>query len=311
MLLTRRQAMTTLVGAAGALALGGCTGRPVPDLGPGSLTLATGPDGAVYREIGSAVADLWNQVWASPVVRTVETDASVDNQRLLLAGEVDLGFVNVDVAQTGRDGLAALLRIFDSVLHLIVPAESPVRALGDLQGRSVALGLPGSGTRFTGSRVLELAGVQIEDRALNQAVAARALAAGEVEAMFSLSAMPTPALSRLVEESSGGYRFIDLSQHTGSLLAAYPGEYLSVTISAAIYPGIQPAQTAATPTLLLCQEGMDDDVAQFLTATLLGGADQLRQGRPEANQVNVRTAVATAPVPLHPGAAEHYRQVKP
>lgn len=306
---SRRTVLCGALGCAGLLALGGCSGPAPPEVD--RLRLATGPAGAVYREMGGALAQVWNEVWGREVVEVVPTDASVDNRDLLLAGEVQLGFVNVDVGQADRDRLPALLRVFDSVVHLVVREDSPVTSMADLQGRRVALGLPGSGTRFTCERLLENAGVSVEVESLSQADAAEAIVDGEVEAVFSLTAMPTPALTWLLEESGHRYRFVDLQEPSAGLQAAHPGEYLSVTISSAVYPGVSPANSLAVSTLLLTIPELSDDLARFLTSTVIEQAETLRERRPEAGQINPRTAVATAPIPLHPGAADYFRSVKP
>lgn len=300
----------TMLGAGlGALVgtLAACSGDPVPRVA--RLHLATGPPGAVYREMGAALAEVWNEALGAEVVQVLPSDAAVQNRRMLLAGEADLAFVNTDVAQDGTDDLVALLRVFDSVLHLVVPQHSTIRSLADLQGRAVGLGLPSSGTRFVCERLLSLAGVSVGVLDLSQSDAAAAILAGTADAMFSLTAMPTPAITGLIEGPES-FRFIDLTDAAASLRSAHPGVYLQVTISAALYPGIAPVASLAVPTLLMTLPEFPDDVARFLTAVVMERSEDLRDLRPEASQINPRTAIATAPARLHPAAADYFRSVK-
>ena len=280
-----------------------------PDLDVSRLILATGPAGATYRESGGALARVWNDALQRPVVETVFTEAGVDNTRMLRAGEVDLAFSNVDILRPHAN-VTALLRIFDSVAHLVTLRDSGVRTLADLRGRPVALGLPGSGTRFTSSRLLKAAKVDIESRDLGQQIAAQALVDREVDAVMSLTAMPTPAITWLLENGPP-IRFIDLSAETKAIQRAYPGEYLPVTISNTVYPGVATTHTLAVPTLIAILRGFPTDVARLLTKATVQGADTLARTRPEAHQINSRTAAATAPIPLHPGAADWFRSQKP
>lgn len=274
------------------------------------LTLATGPDGATYRESGAAVAKVWNEALARPVVETAFTQASVDNIRMMLAREADLAYVNLDVLRPHEGELSALLRIFDSVFHLVTLRETGVRSLSDLPGRRVALGLPGSGTRFTAERLLKAAGVNIEYRDYAQQSASQALLDGEVDAAMSLTAMPTPALSWLLRQERA-VRFIDLSAETRVMQKAFPGEYLPVTISNTVYPGVPTTNTLAVPTLIAVRRDFPRHIARLLTKVTLQKAGTLAHTRPEAHQINPRTAAATAPVSLHPGAADWFRSSKP
>ncbi|MCU4748388.1 MULTISPECIES: TAXI family TRAP transporter solute-binding subunit [Streptomyces] len=301
--LSRRALLTAPLGLAAAA----CGSSP--DLGIGDLKLATGPEGATYRESGAALAALWNEALDREAVEIVFTEASVDNLRLLRGGEVDLAYGNVDVLRPYDGETVALLRIFDSVVHLVTLRDSGIRALADLAGRPVALGLPGSGTRFTGGRLIEAAGVPVEVRDLGQTAAARALVDGEVDAVFSLTAMPTPAISWLLANAPPVH-FVDLAAEAETMRYAHPGEYLPVTISGAVYPEVATTATLAVPTLIAVRSGFPTEAARFFTRTAVEGAAALARTRPEAYQINPRTAAATVPITLHPGAAAWFRSVK-
>lgn len=291
------------------LAVAGCAPSAPPRVD--RLRLATGPAGAVYREFGAALAELWNAAWGAQVVTVVPTDASVDNVHLLLDGEVELGLVNVDVAHPHREELRALLRVFDSVVHLLVPEDSPVGSLADLAGLRVSVGLPGSGTRFVADRLLSAAGVAVLPSELGQADAAEALYQGRVDAVLSLTAMPTPAISWLLQQPRARFRFVDLSADGRELHRRHPGEYLDVTITGTVYPEVAAAATLAVPTLLAARADLAEEIAAFCTRSTVLGAAELSRSRPEARQINRRTAVATTPIRLHPGAADWFRSVKP
>ncbi|OZF05473.1 MULTISPECIES: TAXI family TRAP transporter solute-binding subunit [Nocardiaceae] len=295
-----------------AALLPACSSRPVPSVD--SMLLATGPAGATYRETGTALAERWNDALARDVVDIVETDAAVDNAALLTAGSVDLGFVNADVAKPYASDFSALFRVFDSVLHLAVMADGPVRTLQDLPGMRVAIGLPGSGTRFTALRLLDSAGLAVTPLSYGQDDAARALLSGELDAVFSLTAMPTPALDSLVKNASASGRaveFLDLAVETEAVRSAFPGEYVGVVISRTVYPDIASSRTLAVPTFVLVRNEFPRDLARFLTASTFENVRALSVNRPEADQINPRTGAATTPIPLHPGAADWFREHKP
>lgn len=296
-------------GLAGALlpALG-CEGPQVP--APDSpLRLATGPEGAVYREIGQAIADVVNREWPQAQLELLYTDASWENIRLLNRGEVELVLMNIDIAESEGSGALALGRLFESVFHVVVPADAGVRSLWDLDGREIACGLPLSGSRFTAQAIFEVVGIRPRLRDYSQAASATALMDGEVEAVVSLTGMPTPALAQLGEH--GGFALLSLADVVEEVVAATPMHYMPVTVPVSMYPGLGSAQTLAVPTLLGADARLPEEIAWRLTGLVFDHAAELSQVRPEAGQINVRTGAATVPVPLHPGAARWFREHKP
>ncbi|GAA1929438.1 TAXI family TRAP transporter solute-binding subunit [Nocardioides hwasunensis] len=281
---------------------------------PRALRLATGPPGAVFREVGRAFAPLLEREWPGCRVRVDETAASSENADLLVAGEADLGFVNVDVAREHRGDLTALARVFDSVLHVVVAQRSDVRTFADLDGRPVAAGLRESGSRYLVDRLVDVTGVRPVLRSYTQEASVRALREGSVEAAFSLTGMPTPAVRTLATttlDDGGGTRLLDLGRETRELERRYPEEYFTVTIPSSMYPPLSAATTLTVPSLLACRSDLPLDVARTVARVLMEHAPELSDVRPEAGQINARTASSTVPVSLHPGAADYFRSAKP
>ena len=140
-----------------------------------------------------------------------------------------------------RDGrIAAVGRLYDSFLHLVVPAASPVNSLGQLEGRTVSLGTVGSGTEFTAGRLLLARDVRPRDVRLTQADSAVALGAGHIDAFFTLSGIPTPAITTLGQHTQ--VRLVPLPAEANALASAYPGMYEPATIPATTYEGVQLGQ---------------------------------------------------------------------
>lgn len=303
---SRRAFLGTTAATLSTLALTACAApRPAGQ----ALTLATGPEGAVFREIGAAYADAVNASWPAGEMLVRDTASSLENARLLAAGEVDAALINVDVAADFEGEIVALARVFDSVLHVVVPAASDIVDLRGLQGKTIAGGLELSGTRFTMSAILTQLGVEASYVSLSQADSVVALGAGEVEAVASLTGMPTPAISAI--GAGQVVRFIDLGVNAEQLIERFALVYFPVTIPATMYDGLHSATTLAVPTVLAVRPGMADTLARFLTDCLFGNADALSHVRPEAGQINPRTGAGTTPIALHPGAAGWFRANKP
>ncbi|MEO3792933.1 TAXI family TRAP transporter solute-binding subunit [Nonomuraea sp. B10E15] len=306
--------------AAGGL-LAGCAQQPEAD--EVDLRLATGPAGAVYRRIGGALAGHISERVPGATVRTVPSGASTDNIRMLRAGEVQLGLTSLDALimadGSAPEGLSAICRLYESHLHLVVMAGSPIEEFRDLKGKRVSLGARDSGTEFTSLRVLESGPVDADGHYLSQAASAAALRDGEIDAMFSLTGVPTPAITELAGQHA--IRLIHLDEQAPALFTAFPGPYTPAMIPATAYAGVPATRTVAVPNVLLARNDLPDDLVHAITDTIFthtgtitsGGPDAAGGGPeaiPEAWQINVRTGISTASIPLHPGAAAWFRDRK-
>jgi TRAP transporter TAXI family solute receptor len=315
----RRRPGRRTVLAAGALAMvGGGTAlgvvRRERPAGPRSLTLATGPTGAVFVEVGRDLSRAIEAASPATRVTTRATGASVDNLHLLRTAAVDLGFTSLDAAAVdggvGPNGIRALARLYDSVLHLVVLAGSPIRALTDCTGRRVSTGAAGSGTEFTCRRLMNLVDVQPASTAeLGQAEAMQAVADGSVDAAFSLTGFPTPAISDLAR--SRPVRLIPLGAYLKPLDDSIPGVYGPTAVPQGTYRGIPATDTVFVPNVLLARAGLADDVVSLVVGALLSPASRRFWTNPDSRRIDVRTAIATGPVPMHPAALAWLRAHKP
>lgn len=303
--ITRRALLAAGFGTAlAALSLSGCAPEAPA---PRPFRLATGPEGAVYRELGAAYAQLVNREWPQAQLEVLHTQATVENLRLLADGGAECGFANVDAA-VALPQLRALARVYDSVLQVVVPSGSPIRSLRELHGRPVAFGLELSGTAFTAGAVLRLLGVEAQQVHLSQRDSVAALETGLVAAAASVTGIPTPAIQQL--NARIPVRFVDAADVAEEVVAAAALSYFAVRIPDTTYPGMGTVTALAVPTILAAHERLPDAVAERLTGVFFEHAAELSSLRPEASRINPRSGAATTPVPLHAGAAAWFRRAK-
>ncbi|MCS7478270.1 TAXI family TRAP transporter solute-binding subunit [Umezawaea endophytica] len=298
-----------LAALAAGLPVAACTSTDAPELA--ELVLATGPAGAVFREIGGALAAALADQLPNTRVVAKDTSASVENLRLLKAGEAQLGLSSLDSVANldDLDGIKAIGRLYDSFLHLVVPEASPIRTFADLAGRRVSLGPVESGTEFTAVRLLRLLGVQAVDVRMAHADSAKELEKGTIDAFMALTGIPTPAISGLVA-ARFPIRLVPLAQEAQALTTEFRGPYVPATIPATTYGDVPANDTVSVPNLLLAIDSLSDDVVEVVTRTVFTESARIAAEHPEAGRINVRTGIATGQVPLHPGAARWFRSVK-
>ncbi|MGH7390195.1 MAG: TAXI family TRAP transporter solute-binding subunit [Candidatus Rokuibacteriota bacterium] len=281
-------------------------------------TFASGPRGGEYARFGAAFVESMRRLRPEAAVRNVETEGSVQNAGLLARGEADYAIVQADVAAEavagrgpfGRGGPLTMLRalgsLFPEAVHVVVPAASPIRAVGDLRGKRVDIGAPGSGTRYSAVAVLAASGLGVRD--LREASeggreeAARRLAAGQLDAFFVTIAAPARDLQALAARA--GMRLLPLaSRSINRLVAENPG-LIAMTLPANTYPGQgEPVATVATAALLVATTDVPDAEVEKVVGFVFARADLAAAGSAEGVKVSKDSALRGITIPMHPGAS--------
>jgi TRAP transporter TAXI family solute receptor len=276
-----------------------------------TIRIATGSPTAVYYAIGRAYARILTTELPGTTAETLVTAASAANVSLLRDGGAEIGFTQGDVLNglPQTPPISAIARIYDDHLQLVVAAHGPIRRLEDLRGHPVSVGAPGSGTEITAGRLLATAGLTgaVTESRLGLDDSAAALAAGHIDAFFFSGGLPVAAVVQLSSRIS--LRLVDLGEWVGPLRKRYGDVYVARDVPRSVY-GLPVVTTVAVPNYLIVRTDMPPDLVYDLTRLLIEGREQLGRAHPAAEQLNARSAIATAPLPLHPGAAAYYRDAK-
>ena len=172
--------------------------EPAP---PDRIVMSAGRPGGAYYLFGQQ----YRQILARSRVRldVWESAGSVENLKRLQAadGKADLAFVQGGSRSgTGENALRSLGSLFYEPLWVFYRGERPVRRLSELQGKRLAVGEQGSGTRLVALRLLEDSGVTPPSTVLADIGgqdAADALAKGHVEAAFFIASPRAPVIQTL------------------------------------------------------------------------------------------------------------------
>ncbi len=271
----------------------------------------------MYYALGGALAEAWQrelQLAERPTVRG--SAGSPENLAVLAGGLADVVFSAADVV----DGAAAvpperapraLARVYDHVVQLVVPADSPITEVAALRGRRVSLGATDSGVTVIANRVLAAAGLAAERdlTALRLGIddSVIALREGGLDAFFWSGGLPTGGVAALA--SARPIRLLDLGPIVPALRGAYP-VYDVGTVPASLYRIAEPVATVLVRNFLLVAASMPDDLAAALVAALLEQRELLVAANSAGRAIDRRSAIGTQPVPLHPGARRYYQGTK-
>ncbi|WP_410632561.1 TAXI family TRAP transporter solute-binding subunit [Amycolatopsis sp. cmx-4-83] len=288
------------------LVLSGCSG----EFADVRLRIAAGNPGGVYDRLAQPLATAWQSGLDIERPQVLQTQGSPDNVARVLSGQADVAFVAADVAadqyRTNR-GLAALARIHDDYLHVVVRSDSDIRSVAQLRGRRIAIGSPASGVEYIAGKLLAAAdltgAVSTITRGLDDSVAA--LLNGDVDAFFWSGGLPTPKLA----DNKSRLRLVDIADQMPKM-QALSEVYGTATIPASTYDQLQPVTTLVVPNFLVVPTSMREDVAEALVSGLFAARQQLAVANPAALSIDVHPGIETQPIPLHPGALRYYRAKK-
>jgi hypothetical protein len=328
---SRRTALRAVVPAAlAALALttacapdGDGNGDDPGDSGVVSdMRLATGSTGGTYFPLGGGMAQVWTNEIEGLRVSTQATGASVENLRLLQAGEVELIMAVNGVAVDAYNGVntfegeehdfVALGNVYGEVMQVIARADAGVETIEDLAGKRIQLGPPGSGTEVAARNILESHGINPDSdiTAFNDtfADAAEQLRDGSVDAAFAILALP--AASIIDVATATDIVLVDIVGDTLDQMLADDPSLTAIEVPAGTYPGQdEVAQWVTNWATLYAQPGLDADQVYQLVRVLYEQMNPETVGNAVAAEIKLETAIdGLGGIPLHPGAASYYEE---
>lgn len=284
------------------------------------FSIAGGGPSGVYYAFGDRLAQEVSERLSSRA-SVDETAGSVDNVLRVSDGRALLGFAQSDVAADAAAGegafaeplgIRAVARLYDEYVHVVVRDDSTVDDVAGLEGRSVSLGAPNSGVSFVAGRVLDAVDVEpgeVDDRALGLADSIEALRAGEIEAFFWVGGVPTPGLAELFDETGARLLSID-ADVVERINARHGGVYRLAEFPTGAYGRASATATMTVPNYLVVAAEAPDDLVRDVLAVLFDARSEIAADVPAAALLDRRQAIFTAPVALHPGALEYYRDAR-
>lgn len=288
------------------------------------ISIATGGTGGVYYPYGGGLAKLVNE--SVPGVRaTAEvTAASVDNLKLIRDGKADIAFT---LADTLADAIGArgafagglpvpamsLAVLYSNYTQIVSLSGSAISTVGDLRGKVVSTGSPGSGTEVIAFRILKAAGLDpardVRRQGLGVSESADALKDGKIAAFFWSGGLPSAAVQDLSHTPGIAIRLLPSADMLPSLQRDYGDLYFRLEVPASAYPGIGSAvPVVGVANILVVNRAMPDDLAYDITRVLFEKQAALAAIHPEARSLSLTSAVKGSPSDFHPGALRYYRE---
>lgn len=285
------------------------------------INVLTGGTSGVYYPMGVALSKIYTEALPDAKVQVQATKASVENLNLLEQGKGEIGFALGDSVKMAAEGnaeagfasplshLRGIAAVYPNYIQIVASADSGIKTLADLKGKSVSVGAPKSGTELNARAILEAAGMSYDDL-------------GKVEYLpfaESVELMKNRQLDATLQSAGLGVASLkDLSAAIPITVVAVPAEIaekLGAPFAADEIPGgTYDGQADAVPTVavinfLVSSDAVSDDTAYAMTKSIFENLDGLKAAHVAAEAIDVQKALAGMPVPVHPGAQKYYDEV--
>lgn len=286
------------------------------------LTLATGVPTGVYDTYGRLLAPVLRKDLPGVDVRLLPSQGSVENIQDVASGRADFTFTQADAVADyhgpARPDLRAVAQLYDDYMQLIVPADSKVTSARDLRGLRVGVGQAGSGVSLIARRLLAAAGLNPKKdlTAVPAGIdtAPHLLQEGKLDAFFWSGGLPTVAVQQLAEHFP--VKLVQLGDLMQPLhkLGQAADYYRVAEMPADAYPHMRDGRavsTIAVANLLITTAHENAKIVEMVTQAVIDSRDRIGSVVHSAQQVDLRTAIFTDPLPLHEGARRYYLSLKP
>src|SRR5882757_7191581 len=284
------------------------------------INVLTGGTSGVYYPLGVAIGKIYSDKIPGVKTQVQATKASVENLILLQQGRGEIALAVGDSLKAAWEGdeeagfktkldkLRTIGALYPNYVQIVATAESGIKTLADLKGKSLSVGAPKSGTELNSRAILAAAGMTYKDM-------------GKIEYLpfaESVDLMKNRQLNATLQSAGLGVASLkDLSTSSDITVVAVPkatvdkigSPFVAVTIPANTYTGQdKDVPTAAVVNYLVTSSAVSDDLAYQMTKLIYESLPELANSQAAGKEIKLETAASGSPVPLHPGAIRYYKE---
>ncbi|WP_162901688.1 TAXI family TRAP transporter solute-binding subunit [Breoghania sp. L-A4] len=288
-----------------------------------AILVRGGSISGLYYRLAGEICAVWNDAASTASCTARPGLGSVFNINAIGRGLQMFAFAQSDrswQAWYGEDewrnlgpvgNLRSLFGAHDETVLLVVRKDAGIRQPSDLVGKRVNIGNPASGQRGNAELVLSTFGIDADTdimaEALQQSAAAKALIAGDIDALFYTVGNPSEAISAPAD--SADIDILDLdSDAIRAMVDTHP--YLSLqSVPAGTYHGVDhKVTTFGLKAMMLTSTEVPDDLAYRMVKTVFDNLDRVKAAHPAFRTLNAPDMVRDLTPPLHEGAKRYYRE---
>lgn len=285
------------------------------------LTFGTGGTSGVYYPFGGELAAIYEDNIDGVSVNYVESGGSAENVGRIFQEDWQLGFADngtANLAVNGElpdldgqalDNLGWIGNLYPEALHVVVRADSGIDSIEDLEGKTIAVGDVGSGTRITSDKVLEAYGLEEGDYTPEETdfgSSTEMLADNQIDATMFVVGTPVGGLTQL--SATTDVKLLDVSEEVAATVED-SGSETAYDIPTDAYDFLEEdvSTVAVFASLIASTTQVSEELGYEITKLTFENADDITV---EASQfISLDEAVlGIGDIPLHPGAQKYFEE---
>ena len=309
-----------------ALALAACALVTLPAAAAETvnLSIATGGTGGVYYPLGGGMANVFSKTIPGMTATAEVTGGSVANLQLIGTGKPYIALTQADALvdayngqgkfKSGKIPVRAMMLLYTNLMHAVTIEGTGINSIGDLKGKRVSTGSPGSATEVFAFRVLEAAGIDpnkdIRKERLGVSESVNAIKDKKIDAFFFVVGLPTSSVTDLAATPGVKIKFLDHANLLPAMVKKSGNIYIADVIPKGTYPGMdKDNQATAVANLLVANANMSDEAVYNIVKTIFDKRPDLIAVHKAAADIKLENQKpAASPVPWHPGAVKYYKE---
>ena len=288
-----------------------------------SINFVTAGTSSTFYPISATVVSLWNEQIEGMRAVATPSGGGIDNLNQAYDGDAQIGIANANLVYQAQEGLAAFegyanenLRIFAGLYlnpnQIVVTKESGIGTIGDMAGRRISVGAPGSSTIDEAAAHLALDGLALEDvkgEYMGTGESADAMANRQLDGVWVMAGTPNAAVTQIMTTMDA--RLVPVPEEAVARLQAEYPWYAAYTIPAGTYAGQdEDVPTSAVKLTLFITADVDEETVYQMTKVFWENWDMLTDMHAALAKADPKEACSDiAGVALHDGAARYYREI--
>ena len=257
----------------------------------GKIRFGSAGIGGTYQIFGDTFANLISSKSKKYNIEVKTTAGSAANLRLLSKDYIQMAVAQMDLIndaynRTGifendkkYQGYRAVASLYTEACQIVVPADSDIQSMDDLEGKKVCIGEEESGTEQNALQILNAYGLNerlVDTVNLNYTDAAKKLKSGDIDAFFCTAGVQTTVINELSKQCK-------INQ-------------------------TKEIKTVGVKAVLLASDKLSEDTVKDITQILFKNQQQIQYALPVDISLDETTAVDGITIPFHDGAAAYYKQ---
>jgi len=290
------------------------------------VTIGTGGVTGVYYPTGGAICRLVNKKRKEHGIRcsTESTGGSVFNLNTIRSGDLDMGVAQSDWQYHAYHGsskfkdkganreLRAIFSVHPEPFTVVARADSGIRNFGDLKGKRVNVGNPGSGQRGTMEVLMEALGWIMSDfelaSELKSSEQSMALCDNKIDAMVFTVGHPSGSIKEAT--TSCDSVLVNVTGSAVDMLVAENDFYRTATIPGGMYSGnANDTKTFGVGATFVTSTRTPENVIYQVVKAVFENFDSFRKFHPAFRHLDKRQMIKDGlSAPLHAGAVKYYKE---